>query len=243
MTPLTRIQGYAHVAVRYGFEEAVFLDAIVHWYQTNRANGRNFHDGRWWTHNSVRTFQETFPWWTQKQLRRIIQSCRDQGALLAGNFNRDKRDHTGWYSPSEELLELYGGDGSLGPNGQMEVPKRADERAQMGKALPWYTHGDTRSPSDPPVEEGEFHRFWTAYPRKVDRRKAERAWQRLKVTPVLMERIMAGLERDRKSPQWNRDGGRYIPYPATWLNNRRWEAEQGKALPQAEQGAGEICGI
>ena len=35
---LTQINGYAHVAARYGFEEAVFLHSLMFWYRTNRAN-------------------------------------------------------------------------------------------------------------------------------------------------------------------------------------------------------------
>lgn len=92
MTPLTRISGYAHVAERYGFEEAVFLDAIVFWYRSNRAENRNFRDGRWWTYNSIKAFEEIFPWWSTKQIRRIANSCRDQGALIAGEYNEDRRD-------------------------------------------------------------------------------------------------------------------------------------------------------
>ena len=37
--------------------------------------------------------------------------------------------------------------------------------------------------------------------------------------------VMAGLEAARASDQWTRDGGRYVPHPATWLNGRRWEDE------------------
>ena len=83
-TALTQINGYAHVAERYGFEEAVFLDSIVFWYRANRANDRNFRDGRWWTYNSIKAFEEIFPWWSAKQIRRIANSCRDQGAIIAG---------------------------------------------------------------------------------------------------------------------------------------------------------------
>ena len=61
VTSLTHISGYAHVAERYGFEEAVFLDAIVFWYRTNKAENRNFRDGRWWTYNSIKAFEEVFP--------------------------------------------------------------------------------------------------------------------------------------------------------------------------------------
>ena len=108
MRALDRISGYAHVARRYGLEEAIFLDSLMFWYRENRANGRNFRDGRWWTYNSVSAFEELFPWWSGKQIRRIVNSCRDKGAILVGNYNSDRRDRTVWYTPSDELLALYG---------------------------------------------------------------------------------------------------------------------------------------
>ena len=36
---------------------------------------------------------------------------------------------------------------------------------------------------------------------------------------------MDGLRRQKDSVQWQRDGGKYIPHPSTWLNQRRWEDE------------------
>lgn len=129
-TALTQISGYAHVAERYGFEEAVFLDTIVYWYRTNRANNRNFRDGRWWTYNSIKAFEDIFPWWSAKQIRRIANSCREQGALIAGEYNEDRRDRSLWYTPGDELLALYGLVSETGkctcPNGQMSLPKRAN---------------------------------------------------------------------------------------------------------------------
>lgn len=50
MQPLSRVQGYGHVAKRYGLEESIFLEAVMYWYRTNRAENRNYYDGRWWTH-------------------------------------------------------------------------------------------------------------------------------------------------------------------------------------------------
>ena len=125
MAGLTRLSGYAHVAMKYGVDEAIFLDSIMFWYRHNRANGLNFHDDRWWTYNSMAAYVELFPWWSDKQLRRIIKSCREQGALLTANYNEDGRDRTVWYSPSDELLLLYGDDCNF-PNGQMHLPKWAD---------------------------------------------------------------------------------------------------------------------
>lgn len=158
-TALTQISGYAHVAERYGFEEAVFLDSIIFWYRTNRGNNQNFRDGRWWTYNSIKAFGETFPWWTAKQIRRIANSCREQGALLTGTFNKDGRDRSLWYTPSNELLALYGERAETGsctcPNGQMDVTKEASECAQTGECNIRNTcsnHDETNmTPCSPPA--------------------------------------------------------------------------------------------
>lgn len=136
MKQLDRINGYAHIALRYGLEEAIFLDSLMFWYKENRANQRNYQDGRWWTYNSISALSQMFPWWSVKQLRRITERCREKGAVLAENFNEDRKDRTLWYTPSDELLELYGmseNGNCICPNGQTHLPKRADTFAQMGK--------------------------------------------------------------------------------------------------------------
>lgn len=76
-----------------------------------------------------------------------------------------------------------------------------------------------------------FNAFWAAYPpcsRKRDKQKALRAWKR-EVKPSDREALMQGLEWDKQSRQWLKDGGEYIPAPAVWLNNRRWESAKPPA--------------
>lgn len=68
-----------------------------------------------------------------------------------------------------------------------------------------------------------FERFWSAYPNKKAKDKARHAWEKLKADAALTEVIMAALEKQKKSRQWTKDNGEYIPHPATWLNGRRWE--------------------
>ncbi len=138
MKSLDRISGYAHVALHYGLEEAIFLDSIIFWYKENRANQRNYRDGRWWTFNSISAFEKLFPWWSGKQLRRIIASCKEKGAILSGNYSSDQRDRTLWYTPSDELLTLYGiiQEGNCNrPFGQMQQTEGADTFAQMGTCI------------------------------------------------------------------------------------------------------------
>lgn len=70
-----------------------------------------------------------------------------------------------------------------------------------------------------------FDRFWKAYPRHEGKEPARRAWKRLKPNIQLCRDMSAALERQKCSESWKRDGGRYIPMPATWLNQHRWEDE------------------
>lgn len=82
----------------------------------------------------------------------------------------------------------------------------------------------TNNYSCPTGEEG-FSEFWEAYPRKEAKKNALAAWGKLKVDPEMMDRIMTALRKQAGSEQWQREGGRFIPLPATWLNGRRWEDE------------------
>jgi hypothetical protein len=77
------------------------------------------------------------------------------------------------------------------------------------------------SPDSVPVID--FDAFWKAYPRKVARKDAQKAW--LTVQPEDRPKILAAIVRARKTEDWRRDGGRFIPYPATWLRGERWTDE------------------
>jgi len=70
-----------------------------------------------------------------------------------------------------------------------------------------------------------FADFWNAYPRKIDKQDALKAWQKLAPNAELLRTILDALDLHKRSDQWTKDSGRYIPYPATWLNKRRWEAQ------------------
>lgn len=70
-----------------------------------------------------------------------------------------------------------------------------------------------------------FEKFWSVYPKKTAKQQAFKAWQKLDPDEELLSKILASLERQRKSVQWTKDNGQFIPYPATWLNGKRWEDE------------------
>lgn len=68
-----------------------------------------------------------------------------------------------------------------------------------------------------------FEKFWNAYPRKVGKGAAEKAFIKYKPDDSLFDRMLSALSAQKRSEQWHKDGGKFIPYPATWLNQRRWE--------------------
>lgn len=71
-----------------------------------------------------------------------------------------------------------------------------------------------------------FERFWKAYPKKVAKGTAAKAFKKAKVDESLLQDILKALEWQRETKQWKAEGGQYIPNPATYLNGRRWEDEQ-----------------
>lgn len=257
MNPLTFVRGAGSVAIKYGVEEAILLDTIVFWARENKSRGENFRDGRWWTYNSLNGLAEIFPWWSQKQIRRIMNSCIAQKALLVGNYNREKRDRTIWYSPSDDLLLIYGEDWTgkcICPNGQMEMPERANGDAQMGTPLPCLNpcSNSMYSPQSPPEGDSKrslkkkkpkaipewqperFEKFWSSYPRDEDRAKAVEQWDLIPLDRDLMAKYSSeeellhemsmGLKRHIDCEDWME--GRGIPYAFRWLRDRKWNEKK-----------------
>ena len=79
-----------------------------------------------------------------------------------------------------------------------------------------------------------FDLFWSAYPKKVGKKDAQKAWKNAKVNTELFDRIMTAIGRARTTDQWQRENGRYIPNPSTWINQGRWDDEIKEASTSGE---------
>ena len=82
-------------------------------------------------------------------------------------------------------------------------------------------------PPKPPKKaliEEQFDQFWAAYPKKQSKADARKAFVKaMKLTTL--DRMLQAIEEQKNSRQWNEDGGKYIPFPATWLNRANYENE------------------
>jgi len=70
-----------------------------------------------------------------------------------------------------------------------------------------------------------FAEFWSCYPRKKSKAGARKVWDRKKLGGALFDKVIAGLESAKQSEDWKKDDGKFIPYPAKWLNGECWEDE------------------
>ncbi|MPN36404.1 hypothetical protein SDC9_183913 [bioreactor metagenome] len=87
------------------------------------------------------------------------------------------------------------------------------------------------NPNPNSTREAAFDAFWNAYPKKVGKEAARKAFSKVHVPS---DTLIAAIEAQKRSPQWAKDNGQYIPYPAKWLNQGYWENEP--LAPKETQG-------
>lgn len=104
-----------------------------------------------------------------------------------------------------------------------EEKRREEKKKKKRKEIP---------PSAPQGSDGLFEKFWQAYPRKESKPKAAESFGRLQPTEALLAKIIGSIEQRRLSHDWTKDGGKYIPHPSTFLNQRRWEDEVTNVKPK-----------
>ena len=195
------IAGRMDLAVKYGADVAIFVHNVVYWVEKNAANRSNFRDGRYWTYNSADALCEMYPLWSRDQIKRLIKRCAELGVIILGDYNEDRRDRTKWYTPSDEILELYGlGKFALCKvrNRTMQSAQPPDAECESAPPLPSIDQDNTESPpynpptGDEPDEEPEPPKKKPERePRRKRAAKAEPEWQAER-----FERFWAAYPRD-----------------------------------------------
>lgn len=129
--------------------------------------------------------------------------------------------------------------------------KQIVEKAELAFKL---ESEDPDVPKMPGIDEA-FKMFWDAWPthvRKSGPNHAKVVFARLKCNTYIKE-VLEGLERCKKSQDWLKNGGEFIPGPSPWLNQQKWDNKDayattssptnGSAHPSAPQDeVWPICG-
>ena len=86
------------IAKQYDIITAIMLDNFYYWINKNRANNKNFYNGRYWTFNTNEALAEMFPYLSSRQVRYAIQKMIDNDLIMTDNFNINKYDRTLYYA-------------------------------------------------------------------------------------------------------------------------------------------------
>ena len=113
-----------------------------------------------------------------------------------------------WYDKQKELPSVI-------PNVSITQPNATDKEEDIDKEI------DKDKEDIYPFDE-----FWSAYPKKKAKEAAKKAWVKLKPDETLGKTIIAAVLGSANTTDWKKENGKYIPYPATYLNGKRWEDER-----------------
>jgi hypothetical protein len=106
--------------------------------------------------------------------------------------------------------------------------RMSPSRAEVVQKAPKAQKRSAASPDNP-----LFATFWEAYPRKDGKKEARNAFDKTNPSEETVARMLRTLKRQVSSADWLKDGGKFIPYPATWLNGERWADEGVQIATQA----------
>ena len=97
----------ADVATKYGTNVSILLGNINYWVQKNKENGKHFHDGLYWTYNTVAAFHALMPSMSESSIGTAFGKAEAEGLLVTGNYNKLPIDRTKWYALTENGEALF----------------------------------------------------------------------------------------------------------------------------------------
>lgn len=118
-----KLQFEEEVAIDVWVDEAIMYSNLQYWCEKNKANDKHYYDWNYRTYNSMKAFTELFKFWSEKQIRRILDNLEASWYIKTGNYNKVAYDRTKWYA-------------CICPNGQMELTKKENGTDQMVEPIP-----------------------------------------------------------------------------------------------------------
>ena len=117
------------VAKELGVTGAILMKHLYFWVKKNEANNKHFVDGYYWTYNSIKAFNDLFPYLSEKQIRATLLSLEEGGYIATGNYNKSSYDRTKWYTLTQK-------GNSILLKGQMDNTEKLNGNTQKGEPIP-----------------------------------------------------------------------------------------------------------
>jgi hypothetical protein len=96
------------LASQYGVEGAILVRHLQTWIILNKAKGKDLHEGHTWTYGTAEEYARIFPYFSVKQIRRILANLAKQKVIRVSRFNKFPWDRTLWYAFENEREMLQG---------------------------------------------------------------------------------------------------------------------------------------
>ena len=122
------------IAKKYGVPEAIMLHNICFWQHKNTVNNKNFHDGRYWTYNSVSAFGLLFDYLSDKLFSLIFKQIETKGCVVVGRYIKMKIDRTKWYSANLDIMAIHGFEANPLKR-EMQLPNKGNAITEKGDCI------------------------------------------------------------------------------------------------------------
>lgn len=188
------------IAKEVGVNEAIFINHLFFWIKKNVANEKHFHDGRWWTYNSLKAFCSLFEYFTIEQIRDIIGKLIRKEIITKGNYNKNPFDRTAWYAFTDtgvSMLKKYGyellgddlgnNENAFGKNPKSDLGKIPNDininnnynniETDIKTNIKEKKENIKRKEETP--QDDNFEKCWEVYRRKGSKKKAREYWNKL----------------------------------------------------------------
>jgi len=218
------------LAKEYGILEAILIQNIYYWTLKNKANNKHYHNGYYWSYNSIKAFSELFPYVSQRQIQYSLKKLKDLGIIMTDNFNTSPYDKTLWYSISNKGLSII-------QNCQMEIQNLSNGSVENVEPIPninTYINtniNNNTSKNDNAKQmlsnnfDDEFDQLWKKYPNKQGRKDALRHFINARKKSVSFEKINDGIDGYIDYVKKNGIAKQYIMHGSTWFCGEHWNDE------------------
>ncbi len=240
------------VAKDFDVDTAIFLNNMAFWINYLIANRNDpkqknhYFESKYWLYNSYTDWSILFPYYSRKQMRRIIENCFNNGLIIKGNFNNKRYDKTNWYTMTEKALEYYPTLKEQILNTYAQTGKTYAQTgktyAQTGTPIPYsnpdknpdisFSPSPTATAKERQVDslfsndnvnadlDNRFEQFFESYPLKKNRPQCYKLFLKLKPADELLSTILADIKNRLENDSFWIDG--FFPKPNNYLSEKTW---------------------
>lgn len=138
----------SEIAKEYGISIAIILDKLHFWIDHNKANNKNFYDGRYWTFNSMDAWSKQIDFMTGNTIRRTLEKMEKEGLIVTGNYNASKYDRTKWYALTDKANSIF-------EDSQIHLANLPNQNGKNAEPIPTNYTGNYVVPPLSPTGETE----------------------------------------------------------------------------------------